>query len=241
MNTRWLPLVFLIICTNVSGYFWVCEARAQTAEQISEQEDLKSVLDAFNQSVELEAKKKIEEAEQAERTGNLQESQGLIREAMMLETLKVEEGRITEEKLLALKDQMSSSEKKNWMKRFIQEGDRLANLGLYDMAVDEYEKVFLLEPENRKASQRIDRMKKQFLKEQGQILKEQGKQIDQELKRKVDIYLNQVEELVRAGNYSSAKRTLERLMTLDKKNKNAKKLMKLINEKIKEEKKGNAK
>ncbi|GEM_PF-2835309 len=195
------------------------------------------VISAFNQSIDEEAKHKIQEAEEAERGGNIRKSQMLIRQAMLLETLRVEEEKTSEEKLIALRDQMPEGEKKEWIKRFISEGDQLARLGLYDIAVDEYEKVFLLDPENHKASDRIDRLRKQFIKEQHATLKEQDKVFEEDYKKRTEILLNQANELMDAGNYSSAKRTLERLLAVEPKNKKAKKLLKEAVSRLDKEKK----
>jgi len=228
MTFRFSVLFFLIACIGIPGEVVCDSAGAQGSIEISEEDDVKAVLDAFNESVGNEAKKKFEAAEKANQEGRMQESYLLMRQAIMLDALKVEEGTISDEKILSLKDQMSSDEKKNWIKRFNQEGNRLAGLGFYDLAEDEYEKVFLLDPENRTASQNIDRLKRKFIKEQKQELDEQGKLIDQRINERVEIYINQAEELIQVQDYQAAKRTLERLLTLKPKNKKAKKMLKAI-------------
>ncbi|MBI4972116.1 MAG: hypothetical protein HZC17_09875 [Candidatus Omnitrophica bacterium] len=216
-----LVLLFLML--------WIATPKNMLATEV---EDTKAALDAFNRSVEDEVKKKIQDAEAAEREGKFRKSQNLMRQAMLLETLKVDEGRISEEKILALKDQMSSREKKDWMNRFVQEGDRLASFGLYDLAVDEYEKVFLFEPENAQASRRIDRIRKKFIKEETQSLKEEGRKVDEEVNRHSEIYLNQARELIQGKDFESAKKVLEHALELDKKNKEAKKLLKEVRGKL---------
>ena len=222
MVQRNLILLFLML--------WMVTPKISSA---AEAEDTKAAVDAFNVSIEEEAKKKIELAEEAEQAGRFQEAQSLMKQAMMLETLRIDEGRISEEKILALKDQMSNRERKDWIKRFLSEGDKLANLGLYDLAVDEYEKVFLFEPESKDASKRIDRLRKKFIKEETQTLKKEGREIDEQVAEHSALYTRQAEELIKEKDYSSAKRMLERVLVLDKKNKKARKLLKQVNANLK--------
>lgn len=199
-------------------------------EHLAARENVESALDAFNEELEREAEMKIEKAHQAEKEGNIREAQMLYREALMLASLKVEEGRLSEARLLSMKDSMPRDEKKDWIERFMREGNRLARLGLYDLAVDEYEKVFLLEPTNVKASQKIDQLKKRFLKEEKQAFEEQGKRIEEELQHRIEIYLTRAEELIQLKDYGSARRLLEQMLVLDPKNKRAKRLLKKTSE-----------
>lgn len=222
MIQRLLILLFLMLWMAVPKNSFAVETDAS-----------KAAVDAFNKTIEEEAKKKIERAEAAEKAGRIQGAQSLMKQAMMLEALRIEDGRISEEKILALKDQMPARERKDWMKRFLQEGDNLANLGLYDLAVDEYEKVFLFEPENKEASKRIDRLRKKFIKEETQSMKEEGRVIDEQVAEHSALYIGQAEELIKEKDYSSAKRILERVLVLDKKNKKAKKLLKEVKAKLK--------
>lgn len=203
----------------------------RAAQASEEDETRKSVLEAFNQSVDQEVAGRIQESEEAEKQGNEPRARELLREAMILESLKAEEKSMSEEKILALKENMAAGEKKVWIDRFIKEGDRLAGLGLYDSAVEEYEKVFLLDSGHGKASERIDILKKQFIEEEKRVLDEEVRAVEQELKQRVTVYLNQAEELIKAGNVESARRVLERLLVLDSRNKKAKNLLRSINKK----------
>ncbi len=181
-----------------------------------------------NESIEIESDKKIQDANQAYKEGRFREARKLFREALYLSSLRIEEPRMTEEKILALKDQMTSKDLKFWKKRFMKEGDRLGEQGLYDLAVDEYEKVFLLDPANVKASKKIDRLRNRFIQEQKELLQEQDGLIDEEIERRVKVYLERVDELVEIRSYSQARRLLSRVLVLDPKSKQAKKKQKEI-------------
>ncbi|MBI4398137.1 MAG: hypothetical protein HY586_03330 [Candidatus Omnitrophica bacterium] len=198
-------------------------------ETLSEANAEKAVR-AFNQSINEEVRLKIAQAERAGQAGDAGSVRMLLRQAMLLETLRIDEEKTSEEKLISLQGQMSRDEKKEWIRRFLVEGDRLAGLGLYDLAVEEYEKVFLLEPDHRKASGRIDAAKRNFIKNQKQIWKDEDRWIEEQYQKRTEMLLGQVEQFIGAKNYSSARRLLERLMRLEPRNKRAKELWRKLKE-----------
>ena len=187
-------------------------------------------LENFNRTVDREVEIKMQESEKAKSEGDHQEAYRLYREATFLAALKVEEDS-SDVQLVSLKDQLSDDEKKSWIQRLMREGDRLVSLGYYDLAVDEYEKVFLLDYDNPAASKQIDNVKRQFLKEQHQSFKEEGKSIDRELKQRAELLIDAANELIRDHQYDSARRQLEKVLDLDPKNKKARKLLKVVQNK----------
>ena len=187
-------------------------------------------LQNFNRTVDREVELKMQESEKAKSEGDHPKAYRLYREATFMAALKVEDD-TSDVQLVSLKDHLSDDEKKSWIKRLMREGDRLVSLGYYDLAVDEYEKVFLLDYDNPAASKQIDNVKRQFLKEQKQSFKEEGESIDRELKQRADILVDATNGLIRDHQYGSAKRQLEKVLDLDPKNKKAKKLLKVIQNK----------
>ncbi len=69
----------------------------------------------------------------------------------------LQEDPFTEEILLKVRDQVSPQTREAIIDALLDQGDRFLAIGDEDAAVDEYEKVFLLDARNRKASAAMDR------------------------------------------------------------------------------------
>ncbi len=129
-------------------------------------------------------------------------------------------------------EEMSSEEKKDMVKEFLKEGDRLKDQKDYNLANAAYESVFLLEPENVEASKRIDRLKKIMVKEGVSETQLVTHVYDEEIGIRVKQYLNQSKEFIKRGKFAQARFTLQKLLLIDPLHKEGSKLYEEVNQKI---------
>ena len=129
-------------------------------------------------------------------------------------------------------EEMSKDEKRSVVQELLAEGDEYFNQKNYNLANATYESVFLLEPDNLEASQRIDRLKKQMLREGKSETQLVTRIYDSEIDLRVHEYLKQVKELVKEGKLGRARFTLQKLLLLDPLHEEAQKLYDEVNRKL---------
>jgi len=217
-------LVFVIGFFISIGSLW---AQIERESKVSVEAGIQDI----NESIEQESDKKVIEANEAYARGDFVEARELFKEAIYLSNLQIEEARVIDERVLSYKDELSKQDKKFWIERFIGQGDRLRDLGFYDRAAEEYEKVFLIDANNGKASKRIDKLRNRFIKEKKEELQLEDELIQKEIDRRVDIYMARVEELIEQDKKETAERLLRRILVLSPKNRKAKKILAQLSKK----------
>lgn len=110
---------------------------------------------------------------------------------------------------------MEDEEKREEIKRLLREGDRFKEMMKYNLANAAYEEVFLLDPDNVKASKRIDVLKKKMLREGRYETELVTSVYGEEIEARVRAYWERVEELVAQKRWGQARFTLEKLLLLD--------------------------
>ena len=129
-------------------------------------------------------------------------------------------------------EEMSKSEKHLRIDELLVEGDKHFEEKNYNLANATYESVFLLDPGNVKASQRIDRLKKQMLKEGKSETQLVTRVYDSEIDLRVREYIKQAKELVKEGKLGQARFVLQKLLLLDPLHEEAQKLYREVNRKL---------
>lgn len=109
-----------------------------------------------------------------------------------------------------LTPQAKSDEVQTWLER----GRYLLELKQYDEAVLAVEKVFLYDPENLRASQLIDEIKQQALKEGRHESLIQSQVFESEVEGRVQTYRNQARQWIREGRWGAAKLAVEKVLLL---------------------------
>lgn len=112
-------------------------------------------------------------------------------------------------------EELTTAEKKEMIQELIAEGDRYFDGKEYNRAAAVYESVFLLEPEQPEASERIDRMKKQMLKEGKAETEVLGQVYDSEIELRTRFYWGRAQQLLRDGKTAQARLELEKLLLLN--------------------------
>lgn len=111
---------------------------------------------------------------------------------------------------------------------FLKRSDELFGHKDYDGAVEELERVFVVDPLNPDASRRIDRIKKRFIREKKKEWKGKLVTLSSEFSERMAISLETVKDLIREGRFPEAKVMLNRMAFLDPKDKTVRKLMRRI-------------
>ena len=111
-------------------------------------------------------------------------------------------------------EELNAGEKKLMIQKFLEEGDRYVVRKDYNRANATYERVFLLDHDNLDASKRIERLKKQMLKE-GVLETELVSQVyDEEISGRVEEYLKLARILMEQEKWGEARFTLEKLLLI---------------------------
>lgn len=108
---------------------------------------------------------------------------------------------------------------------FLKRGDLWFKKKAYDRAVEEYENVFLIEPMNAQASQRIDAARKTLVAEKKREWRRRRTVKSKALTDETVISLHTAEALIREKRYWEAKVMLNRLAFLDPSQPRLKKLL----------------
>jgi len=125
-------------------------------------------------------------------------------------------------------EELSPEEEREMIESFLNEGNEFFKVKEYDKANAAYERVFVLDPENIKASGRIDRLKKQMMAEGRSETELVTHVYDAEIEARSHYYWNKSQNLVREKKWGEARFTLEKILLLDPMNKEAEKLYKEV-------------
>ncbi len=128
---------------------------------------------------------------------------------------------------------MTNGERKETVSFFMKRGERLLKKKLYDEAVEELEKAFVIDPLNKEASQKIDAIKNRFIREKKKEWKGKAAQYNEEFSERLEYSLNTVRRLIKEERFMEAKVMLNRMAFVDPENKTIRKLMKKVQEKEK--------
>ncbi len=131
----------------------------------------------------------------------------------------------------AVKEELSKEDRKSMLKQLFVEGDQYTEEKNYNLANATYESVFLLEPNNVEASQKIDRLKKHLLKEGRSETELVTRVYDQEIEQRTRVYLKQAKEFLAKGKQAQARFTLQKLLLVNPLHQEANKLYKDLREK----------
>ena len=129
-----------------------------------------------------------------------------------------------------LTEELKPSEKQGMIKELIAEGDRYSTEKNYNLASAAYESVFLLDPTNQNASDRIDRLKKRMMKEGKSETDLVGRVYDSEIDIRVRTYLKQAKEFIADGKPGQARLALQKLLLINPLHEEAEKLYEKLNQ-----------
>ncbi len=121
-------------------------------------------------------------------------------------------------------DEFTEEEKSKQIAELFEFGDKLVDSKKYDFAIAAYEQIFMLDPENRKASAKLDLVRKMMSEE---YKHESGivKQVyDAEAEERIRNYWVQVRDYLQQEKFGQARFALEKILLLDPENKEAQKL-----------------
>ena len=119
---------------------------------------------------------------------------------------------------------MSKEEKRSMVDELFAEGDKHFDQKNYNLANAAYESVFLLDPDNVKASQKIDHLKKQMLLEGKSETQLVTRVYDSEIDLRVREYMKEAKVFIKEGKLGRARFTLQKLLLLDPLHEEAQKL-----------------
>ena len=130
-----------------------------------------------------------------------------------------------------LAEEYTDEEKIRYAQELLELGDQLFEQKNYEQALAAYEQVFLMDPENRRASAKIDILKKQMMKE-GKDETGLVKEIyDEEAKERIRDYWIQARDYLKNQRYAQARFTLEKILLLDPLNQEAQDLYQKLKQK----------
>ena len=145
----------------------------------------------------------------------------LIMFTIFLETPTTGLSAPSEKKAHELAEEYTAQEKVRYAKELLQLGDEQFDQKNYDQALAAYEQVFLMDPENRKASAKIDILKKQMMKEGKDESSVVKKIYEEEANDRVRGYFAEAKEYLKSRKYGQARFTVEKILLLDPLNKEA--------------------
>ncbi|OGW84721.1 MAG: hypothetical protein A3C35_00385 [Omnitrophica bacterium RIFCSPHIGHO2_02_FULL_46_11] len=135
---------------------------------------------------------------------------------------------------LKVTEELNQEEKQNMAAQLVQEGDRYLKEKNYNLANASYESIFLLEPNNVQASQRIDQLKKAMAKEGVSETALVTRVYDQEIDERVREYLSQAKQLIAERKFGQARFALQKLLLINPLHQEAGKLYDQLNSESKE-------
>ena len=109
---------------------------------------------------------------------------------------------------------LDSEEKKTEAATWLERGRSMLELGQYDEAREAAETVFLYDPNNEKASQLIDEIKRRAYRAGKKDAALMNKMYRQEIKERVELYRREAEEAVQAGRWGSARLAADKILLL---------------------------
>lgn len=128
-------------------------------------------------------------------------------------------------KIHELEAEFSKEEKKRQVKELIVLGDELIEAKDYKRALEAYEHVFTLDPENLRASAKIDLLKKQVQKEGKNEAGIVGAVYEEEIQNRVHQYMTETKEYLQAEKLGQARLSLKKILLLDPFHKEAQQLL----------------
>lgn len=131
-------------------------------------------------------------------------------------------------------EEMDRETKKNLMGELMMDGDRYLREKNYNLANASYESVFLLDPSNVEASNRIDRLKRHMVKEGRSETELVARIYDSEIDIRVREYLKQAKQLLEEEKWSQARFALQKLLLLNPLHEEAQKLYKSLEQRPRE-------
>ncbi len=127
----------------------------------------------------------------------------------------------TDDQVKKLAEEYTQEEKRQKGIELLNLGDELLDKKDYDEALATYEQVFLMDPENRKASAKIDILKKQMTKEGRSEAGVVKAVYEEESKQRVRGYWSETREYLKNKKYGQARLALEKILLLDPVNQEA--------------------
>lgn len=128
-------------------------------------------------------------------------------------------------KIRELEAEFSKEEKKRQVKELIMLGDELIEVKDYQRALEAYEHVFTLDPENVRASAKIDLLKKQVGKEGKSEAGIVGAVYEEEIQNRIHQYMTETKEYLQAEKIGQARLSLQKILLLDPFHKEAQQLL----------------
>lgn len=128
-------------------------------------------------------------------------------------------------------EEMGGGEKDAQVKTWLERSQALFARKQYDLALLAAEKVFIYDEDSRDASELIDKIKGQALKEGKADTLFLNKMYEQEISDRLGHYRNQAEGLVESGHYGQARFALEKILLLEPDDPQALKLYRTVLEK----------
>ena len=123
--------------------------------------------------------------------------------------------------LQQVESDMIETEKKNQMEELFQLGDELLERKNYDRAVEAYEQVFVVDPENVRASAKIDMVKKQMMHEGRDETVVVDQVYEEEIQERLKNYWKQSRLFLKQGKIGQARFTIQKILLLDPLNREA--------------------
>ena len=193
-----LPLSMMTGCANNTPTVSLTDPKSNLLDQARRSLEEGKFFDA-RQMVETVLKKHPHDAE-AERLMSEIMDQEIARQKMVFEADTVED--------------LTSDEKVEAVKTWLERGESFLNLRQYDEALLAAEKVFLYDPQNIKASQMIDRIKQQAYREgkaDGLIL---NQMVEGEIQERISRYRQQAKDWIQIGRWGAARLAVEKILLL---------------------------
>lgn len=120
--------------------------------------------------------------------------------------------------------EFSEEEKQKQITELLLLGDQLVENKDYNRANEAYEQVFLLDPENIKASAKIDVLKKQMMQEGRDEASVVSKVYDEEIQERIRRYWEEIRENLRQKKIGRARLGLQKILLLNPMDRQAKEL-----------------
>jgi len=125
---------------------------------------------------------------------------------------------------IAEREEMNAEEKQEVIEQLLAEGEQYMKEKRYNLASASFESVFLLAPHHVKASESLDRLKKQMIKEGKYETDLVGRVYDAEIDIRVQAYWKQAKQLLAEGRRAQARFALQKLLLIQPLHEEARKL-----------------
>lgn len=148
------------------------------------------------------------------------------RKAMIIEKgAEIAEQKETESALVDMGGEVTAERKGEIIDEILKRGDFFLEAGKYDLAVEQYEQVFLVEPLNKDASERIDTARDRFIEEKKAEIEAEYRMVEKKEEAEVNAYLDRVRTLIKEGRNAEALILVKKVLVIQPKNKEAKKYL----------------